>query len=168
MKLFFKRIFERIGGKKAISSALEQPSLLNVTYDVAGDFKMHVYGLPADLTPEQRLKISQRLFKEGFLALSRDRYKQGETIYEDSASLNLKDKHHSLKYIIEAGRAIEALFAIKDGFELVTAGLEQGIYDSSLSEMTIDYFKELAWKEIELDKTNLGFGKNKKSKVKLT
>lgn len=129
------------------------------TVKLSEDMQMTVRGLPPNLSPDQRTKVLASLVRNALLRLPERTYQEGENIYEGKAQLSVLDKVHDVEFSIDATRVLTALAVYKEAFDEINAGAATGIYDKELAELTADFIRESAWREVQ------GFEKRQADKV---
>jgi hypothetical protein len=127
------------------------------TVKMSESMQMTVKGLPPSLSPDQRAKVLNSLARNALLHLPERTYQGGETIYEGRAQLNILNKIYNVEFSIDATRVLTALAIYKEAFDEINAGAATGVYDEELAELTADYIKESAWREVQaFEKKRIG------------
>lgn len=129
------------------------PSSTQITRQVlrvSDTLQLTVVNVPTSITDEQRNRILLSLLRNTLASLPDRSYKRGERLYEGTARLRVGDEVHEVLYSLDAIRAITALRVYKQAFDVVKLGAETGRFDEELAELTAEYFKQSAWKELLL------------------
>lgn len=135
--------------KKAMVNAESSSGKDSEIVKMSESMQMTVKGLPPDLSPDKRAKVLNSLARNALLHLPERTYQEGETIYEGRAQLNILNKVYDVEFSVDATRVLTALAIYKEAFDEVNAGAAIGVYDEELAELTADYIKESAWREVQ-------------------
>lgn len=113
------------------------------------DMQLRIEGLPPNLSREHRIKVLGSLVRNALEVAPERGYAKGERIHNGKARLRVIDRVYDVEFSIEATRVLTALAIYKEAFDAINAGAAAGIYDRELAEMTAEFVKESAWREVE-------------------